>query len=599
MSWAGWQFAATVLILRGTRRLWSSALLAVSLAFSFLSGNPQIEVLILFALVFFVAVLLLCRTGPLGGSGPIRRPLLDLVLAFVAGCALSAPLVLPGIQLADASVRKVAPYVSANPVSQVLGLLFQKFWGQPIAGSFINPQGFYQEQWVYVGAIAVALTIVALGLRWRRPEVAGLAVAALIVAIVSVSEPVERLLDNLPVIGHSLWSRGLIPLAFCVAMLAGIGLDTALQQRERQRAIRWALGSFGAIAVLLGVIWLFGRGTLPPFSAHIRAQSFVWPAATTAIGLAAFGTLALLERRPVSKRPILMNTGSLTVGIAGALLICQTVFLVSGDSNIFSSSSTPYQPTPGVIALQRAVGTSLVGLGNGSQALTGGLGLGLGPNTNIPFGIHEFAEYDPIAPATYFTAWKSTVGTSPGVPLVFYFTPAIDSAAVARRYGVSYVLERRGAAGPSGGVFDTRVGNEDLYKIPGAATATLVSAVSSSRWPSTDARGTAVHVEWPGPSEVRMVTRSSTPQVLRLRLASFPGWQATIDGHPLALSTYASMALQARIPPGKHIIELHYWPKRFTEGLAIAAVTVLAFVAAALVSWRRKRTTLFSATPHG
>jgi uncharacterized membrane protein YfhO len=59
------------------------------------------------------------------------------------------------------------------------------------------------------------------------------------------------------------------------------------------------------------------------------------------------------------------------------------------------------------------------------------------------------------------------------------------------------------------------------------------------------------------------------------------------------------MALQARIPPGKHIIELHYWPKRFTEGLAIAAVTVLAFVAAALVSWRRKRTTLFSATPHG
>lgn len=595
MSWVGWQFAAAVLILRGTRRLLSVVLFAVSLAFSLLAGNPQIEILILLALVIFVAVGLLYRTGSFGGSGPIRRPLVDLVLAFVAGCALSAPLVLPGIQLADASVRKIAPSPPANPVSQVLGLLFQKFWGQPIAGSFINSQGFYQEQWVYVGVIAVALAIVALGMRWRRPEVVGLAAAAVVVGAVSVSAPVERVLGALPVVGNSLWIRALIPLAFCVAMLAGVGLDAALHQPERQRAIRWALGSFGTIAVILGVIWLFGRGTLPAYAAHIRAESFVWPAASTATGLAAFGTLAVIDRRPGRKHRI--PTRSWIFGVAGSLLICQTVFLVSGDSNIFSSSSTPYQPTPGVAALQRAVGTSLVGLGKGNQTLTGGLGLGLGPNTNIAFGIHEFAEYDPIAPSTYFTAWKPR--TSPGAEFLYYFTPTIDSAAVARRYGISYVLERHGTAGPTGSGFDTRVGNEDLYRIPGAAAATLVPAVSSSRWPSIDARGTAVHVEWPGPSTVRIVTKSSTPRVLRLRLASFPGWQATIDGRPLALSTYASMAIQARIPAGKHVIELHYWPKPFTEGLAAAAVTVMAFAVAALASWRRKTIMPFSRKPKG
>jgi len=595
MSWMGWQFAAAVLILRGTRRLLSVLLFAVSLAFSFLAGNPQIEILILVALFIFVAVVLLFRSGPLRGSGPIRRPVGDLILAFVAGCALSAPLLLPGIQLADASIRKVAPSVSANPVSQVLGLLFQKFWGQPIAGSFINPQGFYQEQWVYVGAIAVALAIVALGMRGRRPEVVGLAVAAVAVAVASVSAPVERLLGALPIIGHSLWSRALIPLAFCVAMLAGIGLDAALQQRERQRAIRWTLGSFGTIAVILGLVWLFGRGALPAYAAHIRAESFVWPVVSTATGLAAFGTLAMIERRPGEKPRRQMKAW--TFGVAGSLLICQTVFLVSGDSNIFSSSSTPYQPTPAVVALQRAAGTSLVGLGEGNETLTGGLGLGLGPNTNIPFGIHEFAEYDPIAPSTYFSAWKSLNGTSPGLGLVFYFTPAIDTAAIARRYGISYVLERRGAAGPTGSVFDTRVGNEDLYRIPGAATATLVPAATSSRWPSIDARGTAVHVEWPGPSAARIETKSSTAQVLRLRVASFPGWQATIDGRPLALSTYAVVGLQARIPAGKHIIELHYWPKDFTEGIALAAVTVATFGVVAIVTWRRKTTRGFSPEP--
>jgi len=294
----------------------------------------------------------------------------------------------------------------------------------------------------------------------------------------------------------------------------------------------------------------------------------------------------VIERWPGLRHRI--PTSSWTFGAAGSLLICQTVFLVSGNSNIFSSSSTPYQPTPGVVALQKAVGTSLVGLGIGNQTLSGGLGLGLGPNTNIAFGVHEFAEYDPIAPATYFSAWKTTNGTSPGLGLVFYFTPTIDSAAVARRYGISYVLERHGTAGPTGSVFDTRVGNEDLYAIPGAATATLVPPVSSSRWPSIDARGAAVHVERPDPSAVRIVTNSPTPRVLRIRVASLPGWQATIDGHPLAISPYASMALQARIPAGKHVIELRYWPKGFTEGLVLATATAVAFAAAAIVTWRRK-----------
>ena len=112
MSWAGWQFAAVVLIVRGTRRFWSIVLFAVSLAFSILAGNPQIEVLILLPLAVFVAVMLLCRTAALRGSGPIRRPVFDLAIAFVVGGALAAPLLLPGSQLVDGSIRRSAPAVS-------------------------------------------------------------------------------------------------------------------------------------------------------------------------------------------------------------------------------------------------------------------------------------------------------------------------------------------------------------------------------------------------------------------------------------------------------------------------------------------------------
>ena len=92
MSWAGWQFAAVVLILRGKHRFWSVLLFAVTLALSIYAGNPQIEVLILLPMAVFAVVVLLWRNLVLREEKPVRRPIIDLALASVAGAALSAPL---------------------------------------------------------------------------------------------------------------------------------------------------------------------------------------------------------------------------------------------------------------------------------------------------------------------------------------------------------------------------------------------------------------------------------------------------------------------------------------------------------------------------
>ena len=72
MSWAGWQFAATVLILRGTHRFWSVVLFAASLALSIYAGNPQIEVVILLPLCVFVVAVLLAQRFIDRGNRPIR-----------------------------------------------------------------------------------------------------------------------------------------------------------------------------------------------------------------------------------------------------------------------------------------------------------------------------------------------------------------------------------------------------------------------------------------------------------------------------------------------------------------------------------------------
>ena len=234
-----------------------------------------------------------------------------------------------------------------------------------------------------------------------------------------------------------------------------------------------------------------------------------------------------------------------------------------------------------------AVGSSLVGLGDNKREF-GGLDLGLWPNANIVFGIHEFAEYDPIAPWSYFNVWRSLNGTSAGVTDLYLFNPGISSATVARRYGISSCLSAPvWQARPEASSWRTR-GMKTSSEYPAQPPPLSFHGRSRVGGLPIDAPGKPVRVERPTPSEVRIVTDSPSPQVLRLRIASFPGWEATIDGRSLPLATYLTMMLQAHIPPGKHVIELRYWPTRFTEGLVIAGCAVVAFGLAALVVWRRK-----------
>ena len=165
----------------------------------------------------------------------------------------------------------------------------------------------------------------------------------------------------------------------------------------------------------------------------------------------------------------------------------------------------------------------------------------------------------------------------------------MTSATIARVYGVAFVLEPRGAPGPTGAVFDTKVGDEDLYRIPGAGPATLTPIPSSGGLPPTIAAGTPVAVTYPGPASWRIVTHTSSTQVLRLRLTDAPGWHATIDGKDLPLTAYAGVMLQARIPAGRHTVELHYWPGTFTDGIVLAACSSVGLATALVLSGTRRR----------
>jgi len=47
--------------------------------------------------------------------------------------------------------------------------------------------------------------------------------------------------------------------------------------------------------------------------------------------------------------------------------------------------------------------------------------------------------------------------------------------------------------------------------------------------------------------------------------------------------------LEALVPPGRHVVELHYWPSMFSVGIGLALGTALALVLAFVVQILSKR----------
>ncbi|HMK62632.1 MAG TPA: YfhO family protein, partial [Acidimicrobiales bacterium] len=593
-AWAGWLFACTVLVLRARHRRRAVVGLAVVVACMVYAGQPEGLILFAAALAVFVVVSLVLRSPALGGSGPVRAPVVDLVCAGAGGFALAAPLLLPGLQLAGHAVRSGKHPARGLPAHELVGFVLQGFDGLPISGSrWFGSLPYYLHEPAYVGVVGLVLaalgTAVALRGRRRNADRAGFVAVAVVAVALCFVGFVTAVADAVPTVDGVKWERSLLVAGFALAVLAGIGADTVVRHWDKAMVRRWTTGGFAVGAVLLAVLWFFARGRLPAFDASLRARSFLYPTLGTAAGM---GLVLLARLRRRADRPIRGRSGG--PWLAMCLLAVETVLLVAAGAPLESSSPVPLAPTAAETQLAGVVGGSLVALGADSCFTAGQLGIV--PNVNVPFGLDELAIYDPFLPRAYYTSWRQATGTtggpvpSPGVPFSV-FCPAVTSLAVAQRYGVGYILEPSGAPGPAGTVRVGTVGGEGFYRVPGSARATLVPLTDSvtSAASSLDASGRPVPVSYPGPASWRVETDSSAPSLLRLRLTDVPGWQATVDGRPVHLTSFARVMLQMKLPPGRHVVVLHYEPLSFRLGVVLALVALVILAGALLLPAGRRR----------
>ncbi len=216
LSWSGWLFAAALLVVRSKHNFRLIAFFAVVIAATIYAGQAEILSLDGLALLAFLVVFLVQRAPVLGGSGPIRGPVLDLCIGVGAGVALGAPLLLPGLQVVSGSQRAVpggdpAEILKGNPalpLHNLIHLLFQGFDGLPIAGShWFGYVGGYSETAAYVGVIALVLAVMAVAVGRGRPEVVGFAVLTVVMGVIAFVPPVVGVLGRLPLVGTLLWQR--------------------------------------------------------------------------------------------------------------------------------------------------------------------------------------------------------------------------------------------------------------------------------------------------------------------------------------------------------------------------------------------------------
>ena len=203
------------------------------------------------------------------------------------------------------------------------------------------------------------------------------------------------------------------------------------------------------VAVVLAAVWGLGRGRLPPAEAVIRSRSFLWPALETILGWP--------WPEPWRWRPgagadaIVTSGGGFSSPVRRWRRSCTLRDRLPGELGCPPRVLEPHLPADHAGRGGAAPGGGGRGRRFRGQACHTPPTLGILPNANVAYGVHELAVYDPMVPRAYFRTWQQLTGrraTTAGAPLVF--CPALDTATLARRYGVEFVLVPGGATAPRG-----------------------------------------------------------------------------------------------------------------------------------------------------
>jgi hypothetical protein len=572
---------ALSLLLQGasTRRLSHAVFAGGLLGLAILGSHPQ------HAILFFLLLLVWCGAALRRSQAPLRFAFTFLFLFAVFSVGVGMVEILARLDSIENGYRDPTfDHLSlyAEPwrlLTYAAGLVLGKVY-------FPGP-GWEAEFAVFAGLTAVAAAVVAVARHPRDSDVRVAGVAALLSMAIAFAYPLAWIVLKIPLLNLSPASRCLFIAAFGIAFLAAQGIEDLLSSPGTSwRIVAGVAGTF-VLALMIG---------LGPARVSNGA------ALETAIG---FALAAVASFLPARSRP-----AAIAVGLVALLFELLPPFI---QTNWHSDSSLLTRTPP---ALLRARGewrtTGILGTSAPStRSEQWGNDLVTGNNLLALYGAENIGGFEAIIPRSYVTfADTAKARLSPaGRTLQFtrFDSPLIDAT------NLRYVLL------PSALPFPPRFqklgdyGSVSLFENPSAlprarlaekirqtpssdeAEAFLrdplldpktTTIVETDRPLAVSADGTVTWKRRDGDSSELEVTVAS-PAVVVVSDVDYPGWQATLDGHPVPIRR-ADVAFRAvEVPPGTHRVTFEFHPS-FARTGGWASLFFLALAPLATWYWRKE-----------
>lgn len=563
------------------------AILAAAIALQLLAGHPQVAWVTWVGLAFFVVGR---HAGRAGHEGPrLVRELSLFAGALLLAAALAAVQLLPTAELAREGNRAGRSLEFAAEGALSLRNLLTLF---------VAPGPGWPANWeadLYCGGLAVLAGLAGL-IRWRDPDVSGLALSALACGLLSLGDRTPLFALAYTVVpglaSFHIHSRLAVWTVFALCALGGVFLSrtpaaaaTAGLRPGRQRVA----------LVVAGIV-------LAAFAAARGLLSATPPRVLVSLAVAG-GALALWRHR--RSLPV---AAVLVVFVAGADLVSASLDLKKAFPPMAHAFPGPFPGEQVATAALSAAGLLRAGEAPPRTSLPDTYAR---PNSGMLYGFSTFSGYVALSLRRVWTyehrrldiPVPGTVNTFPS-PLIFHratFPFACMNLSAGLEPGTWRLVVRRDPD-PRAYLVEatTRVADwEEAIEIlrrghdPHAAALVESPALElagdhRARDGAGDDPPASARIVAFGPETV--VARVASPRggLLVLAEAWYPGWRAWVDGRETPCGPANVWARAAVVPAGDHEVRFEYRSRTLRAGAVLSALGAIA-AAVAIARPRREK----------
>ncbi len=524
-------------------------------------------------------------------------------LAVLSAILLAAVQLMPTAEyLLQSSRASAAEYEAAMVYSfwpwRLTGLLAPNFFGNPARGDYWGYGNFWEDA-LYLGTLSFLLVAGSLFKALLKPAeqqpyknltrfLLGISILSLILALGQNTPIFPWLYRHVPTFDmFRAPTRFTIWLVAAFALLAGLGVDG--WRIPVGRRLYWTrLGTMGAVAMMIGagLGWYFLREVVVDFK-----PTFVPALALTGLFCAGTGVLALTmpEQDAIARRK------RWAWAVVGWLAVD---LLVAGWGLNPGIAASFYADWPASTAnLQADLGTGRLYIPPGDEDRLkyqhyfifetfdpgqdwNNLRASVLPNLNLLAKISSVNNYDPLLPARY-ARWMDEIRNLyiflrpdlldlMNISLLGWESAQAESgvrfAAVGERAYARWVPCAR-PAGTADEALQMALSNEIDFNAE-------VILESSQVGRDQTCQPAPAQLDWAasGPNRLSIRLQAPAPGWVVVSELWYPGWQARVNGQPVALERANYLFRAVAVPAGVSQIELDYRPLTFYSGLAISLI---------------------------